>query len=95
MREPGPGEAPSLPALEYPQDYAFKAIGAAADDFAEHVRALVARTLPEAGGGRVSARPSSGGRYLAVSVTVRLESEAQRRAVYEALHADVRVVMTL
>jgi len=55
----------------------------------------VARVVPDAGGGQVAVRSSSGGKYHAVSVTIRLESESQRRAVYQALHADVRVVYCL
>jgi putative lipoic acid-binding regulatory protein len=91
----GASPAPGLPALEYPQHYVFKAIGLAGDDFAEHVRAVVARLVPDAGRGTVAVRISSGGKYHSVSVTIRLESESQRRAVYEALHADVRVVYCL
>jgi hypothetical protein len=90
-----PDGAQGLPALEYPQAYVFKAIGLAGDDFAEHVRAIVARVVPDAGCGQVAVRSSSGGKYHAVSVTIRLESESQRRAVYQALHADVRVVYCL
>ena len=40
-------------------------------------------------------RASAAGKYHSVSVVVRLTSEAQRRAVYEALHADARVVYYL
>jgi putative lipoic acid-binding regulatory protein len=89
----GPGDG--LATLEYPQDHVFKAIGLAGDDFAEHVRALVARLDPDGEPGQLAVRPSSGGKYHAVSVTVRLRSEAQRRTVYEAFHADVRVVYHL
>jgi putative lipoic acid-binding regulatory protein len=43
----------------------------------------------------VVVRASSAGTYHSATVTVRLESEAQRRAVYEQLHADARVVYYL
>ena len=43
----------------------------------------------------LTTRRSSGGKYHSVSVVVRLESEAQRRAVYQALWEDGRVVYYL
>ena len=72
-----------------------KVIGLAADDFAEHVFALVARLGLEAPAGRATTRTSSGGKYHSGSVSVRLASEDERRAVYQALRADARVVYYL
>ena len=83
------------PALDYPLDYTFKVMGLAGDDFAEHARRLVARVVGEAPAAQVTVRASSGGKYHSASVRVRLESEDQRRAVYEALHGDARVVYYL
>ena len=94
MDRPGPADAPA-PALEYPLDYTFKIMGLAADDFAEHARRLVARVVGQAPAERVRVRTSAGGKYHSVSVAVRLESEAQRRAVYQLLFDDERVVFYL
>jgi uncharacterized protein len=89
-----PGGPPELPALEYPLDYTFKIMGLAAADFEAHARALVERTLGlEAM--EVRLRASAGGKYHSVSVVVRLETPAQRLAVYVALRADARVVYCL
>ena len=85
----------ATPTLQYPLDYTFKVMGLAADDFAEHARLLVARVVGSAPPERVTVRSSAAGKYHSVSVVVRLESEAQRRAVYEALWADERVVYYL
>ena len=81
--------------LEYPLDYTFKIIGLARDDFAEHVRRLVERMVGAAPPDCVSIRQSSQGKYHSVSVVAHLESEDQRRAVYQALHEDERVVYYL
>jgi putative lipoic acid-binding regulatory protein len=70
-------------------------MGLAADDFPEHARRLVASVVGEAPAEQVRVRASAGGKYHAVSVRVRLGSEDQRRAVYLALHSDVRVVYFL
>lgn len=87
--------SPGAPTLDYPLDYTFKVMGLAGDDFAEHARRLVARVVGEVPAAQVTIRASSAGKYHSVSVRVRLASEDQRRAVYEALHADARVVYYL
>lgn len=91
---PPPGQQAHA-TLEYPLRYTFKIMGLAADDFAEHARRLVARVVPDAPAEDVVTRQSAGGKYHSVSVAVRLESEEQRRAVYEALWEDARVVYYL
>jgi uncharacterized protein len=85
----------ATPLLEYPLDYTFKVMGFASDDFPEHARRLVARIVGDAPPERVAVRASARGKYQSVSVGVRLHSEEQRRAVYQALHEDVRVVYYL
>jgi hypothetical protein len=79
----------------YPNDYPLKVIGAAADDFASHVRLLVERAAPGVALGEAAVRSSSGGRYLSITMEARLESEEQRLAINEALKADPRVVYYL
>lgn len=86
---------PDAPLIEYPVDYTFKVMGLAADDFAEHARRLVARFVGDVPAEKVIIRASERGKYHSVSVVVRLVSEDQRRAVYEALHDDPRVVYYL
>jgi uncharacterized protein len=81
--------------LDYPLEYTFKIMGLAGDDFAEHARRLVERTVGSAPAERVSVRQSSQGKYHSVSVVVTLENEAQRRAVYQSLHDDERVLYYL
>ena len=92
----GKGLPPApAPVLEYPLDYTFKVMGLAADDFPEHARRLVAAVVGEAPPEQVVIRASAQGKYQSVSVGVRLASEAERRAVYQALHDDARVVYYL
>jgi putative lipoic acid-binding regulatory protein len=85
----------TLGRFEYPLDYTFKIMGLAADDFAEHARRLVERAGVEAPADQVVIRQSAHGKYHSVSVVARLESEEQRKAVYQALHEDERVVYYL
>ncbi len=81
--------------LEYPLDYTFKVMGLAGDDFAEHARRLVERVVGEAPAEQVVIRASARGKYHSVTVRTRLLSEEQRRAVYQALFEDDRVVYYL
>ena len=86
---------PAPPLVEYPTVYMFKVMGLAAGGFEDHARALVVRAAGTEAELTVKVRDSAGGKYSSVSVSVRLESEEQRRAVYAALHADPRVVYYL
>jgi putative lipoic acid-binding regulatory protein len=93
-RKSKPGDGPAVQ-LDYPLEYTFKIMGLAADDFAEHARRLVARVVGEVPPERVVVRQSSKGKYHSVSVVARLVSEDQRRAVYQLLWDDERIVYYL
>jgi len=86
---------PEAPGFSYPTEYPVKVFGLAAADFARHVVALVERATGTEAIDQPLIRESSGGKYLAVTVTLVLTSEAQRLALYEALRADPRVVHAL
>jgi uncharacterized protein len=88
-------QGPAGPLLVYPTDYPFKAIGLDAEDLAEHVRRTILAAAPGVEIGSVETRKSSGGKYLSVTVKVRLGSEDERRAIYAALAADARIVQYL
>jgi putative lipoic acid-binding regulatory protein len=81
--------------LDYPIEYTFKIMGLAGDDFAEHARRLVERIVGAAPAEQVTIRRSAQGKYHSVAGVTGLESEDQRRAVYQALHEDDRVVYYL
>jgi putative lipoic acid-binding regulatory protein len=91
----GQSGMPARPTLDYPLDYEFKIMGHAADDFPEYARRIVARIVGDAPAERVRVRSSAKGKYHSVSVAVTLVSEEQRRAVYQALYDDERVVYYL
>jgi hypothetical protein len=79
------------PLIEYPVAYPFKVMGKQ-EGFREYVHQLFARLLgralaPEA----VEELPSNKGTYVSLTVTVHLESEDQRRGIYEALHREERI----
>ncbi len=83
------------PIIEYPTSYTFKVMGTQAG-FRAFVEELFARLM----GRPLSAeslveKPSSGGKYVSISVTVDLHSEEQRRGIYAELHQEKRIVYYL
>ncbi len=90
------GEGEKKPLIEYPTVYTFKVMGRQEEGFAEYVRALFKRILgQEVSPDSVREQPSSKGTYVSVSVSVYLLSEEQRRAAYEQLHKERRVLYYL
>lgn len=81
--------------LEFPCDFPVKAMGLAVDGFDLQVTELVRRHAPDLDEGAVRTRPSQGGKYLAVTITVRATSRAQLDAIYRELTACEAVLMAL
>lgn len=81
--------------LQFPCDFPVKVFGNTEPDFAEAVLAMVRKHAPDTVPQTVSARPSSGGKYTAVTVVVRAESQSQLDAIYRELTGSPRVKMAL
>jgi hypothetical protein len=79
----------------FPCRYPIKAMGLADQDFEALVVAIVSRHAPGLDASAVSVRPSSGGKWLAVTVTIEAESRAQLDAIYRDLTAQGSVVWVL
>lgn len=72
--------------VEFPCDYVFKAFGPAGPDsyFAQRVRSAVS-SVAEVSLDAMKMRSSTGGKYLCVSVVVRLFNNEQLKAIYLSL----------
>jgi uncharacterized protein len=81
--------------LEFPCDFPIKVFGLSGDGFLEQVAVLVRRHAPGLGEGALTSRQSGGGKYTAVTVTVRAQSKAQLDAIYRELTACPGVVTVL
>ncbi|MGD2082302.1 MAG: DUF493 domain-containing protein [Chromatiales bacterium] len=81
--------------LAFPCQFPIKAMGLAEPGFDALVVEIVRRHAPDLAEGAVSTRPSRGGRYLAVTVTIRARSRAQLDAIYQALTDHEKVIMAL
>jgi len=81
--------------LEFPCDFPIKVMGAATDDFRSLAIGIITRHFGPLAEGSIEERPSSGGKYLGITVTVRAGSKAQLDAVYVELTSCRQVLVAL
>ncbi|HUL11621.1 MAG TPA: DUF493 domain-containing protein [Methylococcaceae bacterium] len=83
------------PLLNFPCDFPIKAFGHSRADFDLIIAEIVRRHAPDLGADAIAVRPSKGGKYTAVTITVRASSKAQLDAIYSDLSASADVIMAL
>ena len=81
--------------FEFPTDFPIKIMGAATDEFRSLAIGIVTRHFGTLAAGSIQERPSSGGKYLGLTITVRAESTAQLDAVYTELTSCRQVLVAL
>jgi len=81
--------------LEFPCDFPVKAMGRAEEDFDALVVEIVRRHAPDLRESAVVSRPSKGGKWVSVTVTIQATSQEQVDAIYRSLSDHDRVVMAL
>jgi uncharacterized protein len=93
MAMTAPPHGPSL--IEYPSAFPIKVMGARVSGFVEAVVAVAQRFDPDFDAASVELRPSKGGNYLGVTITVKATSREQLDGLYRALsgHEMVKVVL--
>lgn len=81
--------------LEFPCDFPIKVMGAARDDFAQAVIAVVRAHAPDFDADAAETRASGKGNYLAVTCIVRATSREQLDNLYSDLssHPYVKIVL--
>jgi len=81
--------------LEFPCRFPIKAMGLAEPGFDDLVLTIVREHVPDLGEGAVVTRPSKGGKWVSVTVTIEATSRSQLDAIYQALSDHDKVVMAL
>jgi hypothetical protein len=81
--------------FEFPTDFPIKIMGEASDEFRSLAIGIVTRHFGPVDASRIAERPSSGGKYLGLTITVRAESKAQLDAVYTELTSCRQVLVAL
>ncbi len=82
-------------AFSFPCDFPIKAMGHASGNFEITVLEIVRRHTPDLTEDAFKSRPSSNGKYISVTVTIRAESRTQLDAIYVDLTACEHVLMAL
>ena len=77
----------------FPCFYTFKVFGRRSDTFVARVCDVVGATLGTVPQDSVKVRESQQGRYLSVSVFVRVETRAQLERIYSDLRAEEEVIL--
>lgn len=81
------------PLIEFPTRYTLKALGPAAEDFAQLVHDIVSKHAPDCE--QPDSRPSSKGRFVSINVTFTAVSLDQLAAIHSELKASGRVTMMM
>jgi putative lipoic acid-binding regulatory protein len=86
---------PTESLIVYPSDFPIKIMGPTHDDFAQTIIELVLQFDMSFDPATLETRPSAGGKYLGLTVTVRATSRAQLDDLYRALtsHPMVKIVL--
>ncbi len=81
--------------LEFPCDFAIKAMGETTDDLDQIVVEIVRRHVDDIAEGAVSSRQSSGGKFTSITVMIRATSKPQLDAIYQDLSQHDRIKFVL
>jgi uncharacterized protein len=86
---------PDQSLIEYPSRFPIKVMGTNADGFVHAITTIAKQFDPEFDASTVEIRPSSGNKYLGVTVTVTATSREQLDELYRTLstHPMVKVVL--
>jgi len=86
---------PEQSLIEYPSDFPIKVMGAHVDGFAEAMAIVAQGFDPGFDPSTMERRPSKGGNYLGLTITVRVTSREQLDELYRTLssHPMVKVVL--
>lgn len=81
--------------LEFPCDYAIKAMGETSEQLDAVVVEIVRRHVEDITEGAVSTKQSSGGKFTSITVTIRATSKPQLDAIYQELtsHELIKYVL--
>jgi len=81
--------------LEFPCVFPLKVIGRNVAEFEGEVLAIIQKHVPEAQRENVTRRPSTGNKYLALTVTFVADNQMQLDELYLELNRHELVLMTL
>jgi putative lipoic acid-binding regulatory protein len=86
---------PEQSLIEYPSQFPIKVMGAQVEGFVEAITAVALQFDPAFDPATIEQRPSKGGNYLGLTITITATSREQLDELYRTLttHPMVRVVL--
>lgn len=81
--------------LKFPCDFTLKIFGLGSDEFEAAVLSIIHQHVPQFADSALSSRPSKNGKYLALNITVHVESREQLDNIYKDLSSSPHVLMAL
>lgn len=81
--------------LQFPCTFPIKAVGKATPELDIQIIEIVRRHVEDLNEGAVKTRPSKGGNYLSITVTIEAISQEQLDAIYQDLTDCPEVIMAL
>jgi putative lipoic acid-binding regulatory protein len=81
--------------MQFPMEFPIKIVGLNTAEYEPEITRIVREHAPDWDDTNIEARPSSAGKYLALTVTIEAQSREQLDNLYRALtsHPLVRVVL--
>ncbi|MSP86606.1 MAG: DUF493 domain-containing protein [Methylotenera sp.] len=83
------------PLIDFPCDFPIKVMGETQDSFAQTVIDLIQAIEPTFNAANIEMRTSSGGKYISLTCTVRVNSQVQLDAIYRSISAHPLVKYSL
>jgi len=95
LTPPAPDIPPEQSLIEYPSRFPIKVMGAQVEGFIEAIASVARNFDPEFDASTIEQRPSKGGNYLGLTITVTATSREQLDELYRTLttHPMVKVVL--
>lgn len=86
---------PNETLLKFPCDFTIKVFGLGTDEFETTVLMLVHKHVANLSDRAIQSRPSTNGKYRALSITVHVTSKEQLDDIYRDLSSSPHVLMAL
>lgn len=83
------------PLIDFPCDFAIKVMGETQENFAQTIIELIQTKQPNFDASRVDMRASTGGKYISLTCTVNVHSQAELDDIYRVISAHPLVKFTL
>lgn len=81
--------------LHFPCEFVIKIFGLASDEFEVTVLGIIRHHVKDLNEDAIKNRPSKDGKYLALTITIHVDSREQLDAIYRELSSSPHVLMVL